>query len=171
MNVAQAFAIGATRSGLTLDQKRAASAALMADHEAILPAASYEDFIKNAPKEERRRIYKMLEEEIPKYPAVTAYHDDIFGKPFLALRAKMEAFRNLRRDKLGKIILSDDEVRARIEHFRAQITETLGPDADLSEAHGPWVENLKNEIAICEKRLSGEIKTDGSIWDFIREGA
>jgi hypothetical protein len=174
MDLKEIQAFQATRGSRSADEVAAFSRKLMADHDAIVKyedlgeiLATDEEGEAVTAKKDRKAIYAALNAETAKYPAGVVYHDDLFGKPFLALRAKMEAFRGISRDRHGKLIFSKDERKVRIADLKARIADVLGEDADLSAKYGPKVETLKSEIEREEAFLSGKLSTDGSIWDFI----
>jgi hypothetical protein len=175
MDLKEIQAFHAIRGTKKPAEVKAFSDKLIADHDAII---TYPDLLEVLKKDEsgehvtekadRKALYAALERETAKYPAGVVYQDPLFGKPFLALRAKMEAFRGLFRDRNGEIIFSEADRKTRIENLKARIADVLGPDADFTSAtYGPKVETLKAEIQKETDYLEGRIKTDGSIWDFI----
>jgi hypothetical protein len=167
MDVNQALAFAAIAKSRTAEEKAAFSAALIADHDAIIRYDFLRDNIATMPKPERQALYRRLEAEIPKYPYMARHEDPVFGKAFLGLRAKMGLFRNVKWDRNGAIRVAPEVREEAIRSLNAKLLEILGPDADPTKSYGPKVKNIRDTIAYHEGVLDGTIKTKGSIWDFI----
>lgn len=167
MNVEESKAFAAIRGSRTPEEIKAFGAQLLADHDAIVRYDFLRDNIGTMPKPERQALYKRLEQEIPKYPGMVPQFDPLYGKAFYGLRAKMGLFRGVKWDRDGKLRLSPEVRQENIRLAKAKIEEILGPNADLTVTHGPKVESLKHTIKDHEDVLSGKVKTNGSVWDFI----
>ncbi len=171
MDVTQAKAFGAIAKSRTPEEIKAFSDQLLADSDAIVRYDFLRDNIATMPKPERQAIYKKLEAEIPKYPGMVIHEDQVFGKPFLALRAKMGLFRGVKWDRHGALRLTEEVRRDNIRGLQAKIDETLGPNADLTLEYGPKIKSILQSMKDHQDVLDGKVKTRGSIWEFILSDA
>lgn len=166
-------AFQAARASKTDEEKAAFAAKLMADHESIIGyeplVAMLEEHGDNPEsKPARLALYKALEREAQAYQGVVVYEDQVCGKAYLGLRAKMEAFRGTFRDRRGRLIFTPAQHQAKIDDMRAKIAEMIGPEADLSLTYGPTVETWKTKIQFHQDHIDGKVKPVGTIWDFIK---
>lgn len=171
MNVQEALAFAAIRGSRSPEEIKAFSAQLLADHDAIVRYDWLKDNLDKTPKDERKKIYARLNDEIAKYPGMARHEDPCYGKPLLALRAKMGLFRGVKWDRFGKLRLTSEVRQDNVRALKAKLDEMLGPNADLSQTFGPKAEAIKQSIAEHQAFLDGTKKTTGSIWDFITSDA
>lgn len=162
---AQAYAI--LIKSRTPAEIKAVSDELLADHDKIVRYDWLRDHIADLPKEERKRIYGLLNEELAKYPGRGYHEDPMFGKPLLALRAKIGLFRGVKWDRFGALRVAPEVREANIARLRSKLEEFLGPNPDLTKDYGPKVANILATIKEHQDVLDGKTKTYGSIWDFI----
>ncbi len=169
MNVEESKAFAAIRGSRSPEEIKAFSAQLLADHDKIVRYDFLRDNIDSMPKPERQALYKRLEQEIPKYPGIVIKEDLLYGKPFYGLRAKMGLFRGVKWDRDGKLRLTEATRLENIRSLKAKLEEVLGPNPDMTKEYGPKVAALLQNIKDHEDVLSGKVKTNGSVWDFITE--
>jgi len=130
------------RHDATDKEKAEFSAQLEAAHDNIITMEALERDFDSMDKAKRKALYEKLEKEATKYPMAVARHDELFNKPFLSLRAKMEYFRGVKRDENGKILRSK-------EWYADRKALLLTKRAD-SEAR---IKNIDEELAGIAKEL------------------
>lgn len=163
----QIQAFHANRGAMSEDDKVQITRALVASHDEIIPADKIENLLATGDKLARRSIYTSLETESKKYPFMVAHEDPVLGGGFLSLRAKMEAFRGIKRDALGKIVRTPEWRAARIAELNGKIVEVLGPNPDLSKQWGPKIDAILQEVAYQQAFLDGKSANQGDVLDVV----
>lgn len=167
MNVQESMAFAAIAASRTPAEIKAFSEQLIADSDAVVRYDWLKDNLGKTPKEERQEIYKRLEREIPKYPGMVRHENPVYGKAFLLLRAKMELFRGLKRDRVGYPRLTNEKRSSEVDRLTVKLEEMIGTDADWTIPHGTRAENLKAMIKEHQDFMDGTRKDNGSILDFV----
>lgn len=156
----------------TPEEKANFSARLMKLHDDVITYPDLVEKFDSMSKEERKAIYAKLDEQTYLYPGAVPIIDGVphpvFGRPFLALRAKMEYFRECPdRDRNGDFIFTPEIRQARIAGIMNKLVEILGEGADLNLTYGPKVEALKAALRAEREALENPQPANGSIWDTI----
>ena len=118
-------AIAARAESLSDEERLAFQRELIADHEAIITLPELEARLPEMRRAAARALYRSLEAELAKYPSGIGYspvsgaaaiarkptadaaRESLFATPWLMLRAKIEHFRDVRRDANGRIVRDD----------------------------------------------------------------
>jgi hypothetical protein len=160
----------ALRGSMSEADKEAFRLALLADHDAIVRYDWLKDNLPHLPKEKAREIFNKLklEAEGGKYPPAVVREDDLYGRPFYGLRAKLEIFRGLKRDADGKLRMPPEFRKGEIDRMIAKAHAQIGKGRNLfGETWGDDVEMLKAGIANHQAYIDGTKQNRGTVWDLV----